>query len=97
MCVTTGGTPQRFTPQGAYGEIEKVLWPMQRLTLEYLGLTVEEPFICYGTPRVDEAARKAYLASWTERLTALLAQPIAPREAKRAMPEAPQAAWSRPG
>src|SRR5204863_1045186 len=34
MCVTTGGTPQRFSTQGGYGEIERVLWPVRRLTLD---------------------------------------------------------------
>ncbi|MFI4997155.1 MAG: NAD(P)H-dependent oxidoreductase [Hyphomicrobiales bacterium] len=96
MSVTTGGTAERFSPQGAYGEIEKVLWSMQRLTLQYLGLTVEEPFVCYGAPRVDAAARKAHLEAWAERLRALLAKPVAAREGARPMPSAPQAAWSRP-
>ncbi len=96
MSVTTGGTTERFSPQGAYGEIEKVLWPMQRLTLQYMGLTVEEPFVCYGAPRIEEAARKSYLEAWAERLRALLAKPVAAREGARPVPCAPQAAWSRP-
>lgn len=74
MCVTTGGTPARFSPQGEYGEIERVLWPVQRLTLEYLGLDVGEPFICYGTPRVDAATRAGYLNAWKARVTALMAR-----------------------
>lgn len=94
MCVTTGGTPARFTPEGVYGEIERVLWPMQRLTLEYLGLNVEEPFICYGAPRVDLAARQAYLAGWRERVRGLVARPVEPRAPNEAA-SLPTGAWTR--
>jgi NAD(P)H dehydrogenase (quinone) len=66
MCVTTGGTPRRFSPEGEYGEIDRVLWPVRRLTLEYLGLDVAEPFVCYAAPRVDEATRALYLRDWRE-------------------------------
>lgn len=72
LCVTTGGTPARFSLEGAYGEIEKVLWPIQRLTLDYMGLEGEEPFLCYGTPRVGTEGRATYLASWRLRLLAML-------------------------
>jgi NAD(P)H dehydrogenase (quinone) len=73
LCVTTGGTPQRFSQQGVYGPIEKVLWPLQRLTLEYMGLCVAEPFVAFAAPRVDAAARAAYLAAWQGRVRSLLA------------------------
>jgi NAD(P)H dehydrogenase (quinone) len=82
MCVTTGGTPARFSSQGEYGEIERVLWPVQRLTLEYLGLDVGEPFICYGAPRVDDATRADYLRQWQARVTEVMA-----REYSRTEPE----------
>ena len=45
MGVTTGGTLERFSNDGVYGEIECVLWPVQRLTLEYLGFNVPPPFV----------------------------------------------------
>lgn len=96
MCVTTGGTRERFSDEGVFGEIQKVLWPLQHLTLEYLGLIVEEPFICYGTPRIGDAGRKAYLGGWRERVQALLAKPVLPRRAADDITE-PAAAWARPG
>src|SRR5262245_45071995 len=43
LCVTTGGTTERFSPTGVYGPIERVLWPVQRCTVEYLGMEAEEP------------------------------------------------------
>jgi NAD(P)H dehydrogenase (quinone) len=72
MCVTTGGTPQRFSSEGEYGEIDRVLWPVKHLTLDYLGLDVEEPFVCYSTPRVDDATRATYLKDWSARVSAAL-------------------------
>lgn len=74
MCVTTGGTPARFSSDGEYGEIDRVLWPVRRLTLEYLGLDVGEPFVCYGTPRVDDATRAEYLKQWKARVTEVLSR-----------------------
>lgn len=68
MCVTTGGSPRRFSSEGEYGEIDRVLWPVQRLTLEYLGLDVSEPFICYSAPRVDDGTRAEYLKQWKVRV-----------------------------
>jgi NAD(P)H dehydrogenase (quinone) len=82
MCVTTGGTPQRFSPEGEYGPIERVLWPVRRLTLEYLGLDVGEPFVCYGAPRVDDATRADYLRQWSARVGEVIA-----RDYERTAPE----------
>lgn len=72
ICVTTGGTEERFSDEGVYGPIEKVLWPVQRLTLDYMGLEAETPFVCYGAPRVSSERRADYLAQWAERLKAML-------------------------
>lgn len=74
MCVTTGGTPQRFSTEGEYGPIEGVLWPVRHLTLEYLGLDVGEPFVAYGTPRVDDATRADYLRQWKARVSDALSR-----------------------
>ncbi|MGG5818183.1 NAD(P)H-dependent oxidoreductase [Falsiroseomonas sp. HW251] len=72
MGVTTGGTTERFSDAGAYGEIGRVLWPVRRLTLEYMGLAVEEPFVAYAAPRVDAGTRDGYLAAWGARVGAAL-------------------------
>jgi NAD(P)H dehydrogenase (quinone) len=73
LCVTTGGTVERFSDAGVYGPIEKVLWPLQRLTLEYMGMQVGAPFVAYGAPRVTDAERAAYLESWRARVREMLA------------------------
>jgi NAD(P)H dehydrogenase (quinone) len=76
LSVTTGGTPARFAADGVYGEIERVLWPVRRLTLEYVGFEVEEPFIAYGVPRVGDAERESYLAAWRQRVLAAAAREL---------------------
>ena len=68
MGVTTGGTPHRFSADGAYGTIEQVLWPTQHCMIEYLGLTTPEPFVAYASPRVSDDERAAYLAAWRVRV-----------------------------
>lgn len=73
MCVTTGGTTERFSEAGVYGPIEKVLWPTNRLMLEYMGLEVLPPFVAYAAPRVDEAQRLRYLDDWKSAVGKLVA------------------------
>lgn len=68
ICLSTGGTQARFSADGEYGDIRQVLWPTQRLMLEYLGMQALDPFVAYGAPRVDAAARADYLRAWRERL-----------------------------
>jgi NAD(P)H dehydrogenase (quinone) len=74
LCVSTGGTPERFSEAGVYGPIEKVLWPMQQLTLAYMGLEVVEPFVAFGAPRVSPEAREDYLRAWQARVVTALAK-----------------------
>lgn len=97
LCVTTGGTPARFSSDDVYGEIDKVLWPVQRLTLDYMGMEAEDPFVCYGAPRMGEEGRAEYLAAWRERLGGLLEKkPLA--SAARPAPAIDHAApWTRGG
>jgi NAD(P)H dehydrogenase (quinone) len=68
LCISTGGTVERFSADGVYGTLDQVLWPTQRLILEYLGLQVAPPFVAYAAPRVDAAGREAYLKQWAARL-----------------------------
>jgi NAD(P)H dehydrogenase (quinone) len=68
LCISTGGTESRFSANGVYGTMEQVLWPTQRLIVEYLGMNALPPFVAYGAPRVDEARREEYLQRWRARL-----------------------------
>jgi len=62
--VTTGGSPARFSNEGVYGEISRVLYPVEKLLLQYMGFDVWPPFVAYAAPRVDDAERHAYLEAW---------------------------------
>lgn len=79
MAVTTGGTAERFSADGVYGEMRHVLHGARHCMLEYLGFEVPEPFIAYAAPRVDAAGREAYLAAWRARLGEAVAR-AAPRD-----------------
>jgi NAD(P)H dehydrogenase (quinone) len=68
VCVTTGGTPERFSEGGVYGPIEPLLQSVNRAVFGYLGMEALPPFVCYAAPRVDDAARQQYLAEWEARL-----------------------------
>jgi NAD(P)H dehydrogenase (quinone) len=97
LSVTTGGTPARFAADGVYGEIERVLWPVRRLTLEYMGYEVEEPFVAYGVPRVGDTEREAYLAAWRQRVLAAAARelPQAKIDPLEALETVGPSAWTR--
>lgn len=73
VCVTTGGTPERFSGAGVYGPIETILAPIQRYVFGYLGMQALEPFVAYAAPRVDDAARAVYLNAWRGRVAEALA------------------------
>jgi NAD(P)H dehydrogenase (quinone) len=68
ICVTTGGTPERFSEGDVYGPIDPILAPLQKLSIAYMGMTALPPFVAYAAPRVDDAARKGYLAAWRGRV-----------------------------
>jgi len=40
--------------------------------LEYLAIQALEPFVAYGTPRVDQQTREGYLQAWRARLLAIV-------------------------
>ena len=72
IAVTTGGTAERFSETGVYGPIEGVLAPVQKYVFGYLGMKTHTPFVAYAAPRVDDAARAAYLAEWRGQVEAAL-------------------------
>lgn len=98
MCsLTTGGTAARFGTDAVYGEVDRVLWQVQHLTLEYMGYEVEEPFIAYGTPRASDAERAGYLDALEARVLEMAAKPVG-RSLKVDNPLdlVPDNAWAKP-
>jgi NAD(P)H dehydrogenase (quinone) len=71
-CISTGGSKNRFSDQDVYGDIKKVLYPINRCLLEYLGLEVIDPFVAYAAPRMDEENRKNYLSSWERQIIGIV-------------------------
>ena len=68
------------------------------MTLEYLGLDVGEPFVCYGTPRVDDATRADYLRQWKARVTETMSRDYvrtSPKEIAREVTGNPTG-WATP-
>jgi NAD(P)H dehydrogenase (quinone) len=78
LSLTTGGTTARFSDDGAYGDIERVLYPLHRGVLQYIGLDVVDPFIAYAAPRVTHQERRAMLAAYADRLRTVQYAPTRP-------------------
>ena len=78
--MTTGGTEARFSATGVYGTVDQVLWPIQRLMVEYMGIEALKPFVAYAAPRVDQGAREAYLQAWRTRILQVAAETTASPE-----------------
>jgi NAD(P)H dehydrogenase (quinone) len=73
LCLTSGGTVERFSAGNVYGPIEQVLYPTQHLMVEYLGMKTYPPFVAYAAPRIDAAGRAAYLQQWRARVLEIAA------------------------
>jgi NAD(P)H dehydrogenase (quinone) len=86
LCLTTGGTEARFSADGVYGTVDQVLWPIQRLMVEYMGIEALKPFVAYAAPRVDQATREAYLQDWREHIVAIADEGAASAKQKLAAP-----------
>jgi len=69
LSVTTGGTPERFSAEGVFGEIDQYLKPLQFGMLEYLGMEALDPFITYAASRVSRDELTGRLDAWERRLT----------------------------
>jgi NAD(P)H dehydrogenase (quinone) len=67
-CISTGGSKQRFSDSGVYGDISRLLYPINRCLFEYMGLEVLDPFVAYAAPRVGQETREEYLLSWEKML-----------------------------
>jgi NAD(P)H dehydrogenase (quinone) len=66
--LTTGGAAPMYGPDGVNGDIDQILFPIQRGMLYFTGFSVLPPFIAWSVARVTQAERPAYLDAWTERL-----------------------------
>ncbi len=77
MCsLTVGGLGEAYSEAGAYGPIDQILFPIHRGVFAFAGFTTIEPFVVYGPNRIDEEARRSYLARYSERVLNLDTAPL---------------------
>jgi NAD(P)H dehydrogenase (quinone) len=78
ICTTTGAGADRFTEAGLFGPLEWVLHPLRVGTLNFCGFDTLEPFVAWAAGHRDEAARRAVLTQWAERLSGIEDEPPQP-------------------
>jgi NAD(P)H dehydrogenase (quinone) len=76
LCLPTGGTRERFSAAGSYGNIEDKLRPLTEGSLAYLGLDVAKPYVAFAAPRVSEEERLAMLDEWGDYLSEWMAERV---------------------
>ncbi|MDF3883015.1 NAD(P)H-dependent oxidoreductase [Cupriavidus basilensis] len=69
--ISTGGTRERFSAEGVYGDIDTLLYPHRRCMLEYVGLATAPTFVAYAAPRVSDDVRRQYLEDWARQVRAV--------------------------
>ena len=74
VSVTTGGTPERFSAGGMFGEIGPILHPLNHCILKYVGLEILDPFVTYAASRVGPDELEAQLRAWEARLAEITAE-----------------------
>ncbi|XP_069824637.1 NAD(P)H dehydrogenase [quinone] 1-like isoform X2 [Dendropsophus ebraccatus] len=70
LSFTTGGMESMYTPTGIYGDINVILWPIQRGILSYCGFQVLEPQMNYGITQAPKRAQ--ILEAWKARLSKIM-------------------------
>jgi NAD(P)H dehydrogenase (quinone) len=72
MCaITIGGPATMYGEDGLNGPIQNILFPINHGILAFTGFSVVEPFLVFAPARLDEAARRARLAAYRERVLSL--------------------------
>lgn len=76
--MTVGGSALMYSESGAYGPIERALYPIHHGILGFVGFSLLEPFIVYGPARLSPEDRLAQLRRYRDRILALDSAPIVP-------------------
>lgn len=73
LCITTGGTPEELAADSATtGTLEEILRPFSGGVLQYVGMTVEAPFIAYAPGSSSPEARSGILDAFARHLNAVI-------------------------
>lgn len=73
--VTVAGSEVMYSERGAYGPIERILFPIHHGILGFTGFSVIDPFVVYAPARMRDAERQACLQSYRAKVLALPAAP----------------------
>lgn len=68
LSFTTGGLESMYSPIGINGDINILLWPLQRGILHFCGFQVLEPQINYSITHTPPEKRSLILEAWQARL-----------------------------
>jgi NAD(P)H dehydrogenase (quinone) len=71
LSVTTGGPASAYAKDGANGDIDAILRPIQRGIFQYVGFDVLKPQLHWGPVRQDEEVRKRWLEAYAARLRSI--------------------------
>jgi len=71
LSLTTGGPPEAYRPDGFNGDLAGVLRPIHRGMLRFVGFDVLAPQVVYGPARMTDEQRRAELARYAQRLSAI--------------------------
>lgn len=77
VLATTGGPPETFADDGAFGSIDAFLFHVHRGMLEFVGYDTLEPVITYGPAHLDRAQRARALDDVRQAFLALDSRPAA--------------------
>jgi len=73
--VTVAGSEVMYSERGAYGPIERILFPIHHGILGFTGFSVIDPFVVYAPARMRDEERQACLQSYRAKVLALPAAP----------------------
>ena len=70
-CLTTGGSPDLYVPDGLNGELSMLLYPINHGMLYYAGMKVLPPFAAHAPHRVEAEVRDRYISDYKNYLMTL--------------------------
>lgn len=68
VSMTVGGPETMYSPTGIGGDMNQLLFPIQRGIFSFTGFDVLPPFLVWQPSRIGDKARKEYLAGYRRRL-----------------------------
>ncbi len=66
--VTVGGSALMYSDAGAYGSLQRTLFPIHHGILNFVGFTVLEPFVVHSPARLSHQERLSHLRRYRERV-----------------------------